>query len=77
MGIIMGFKFLSIMIQIRMYDTLANENISFRKSIVELGELYASNSKMEQKIKELEYSNKQLINQIEAADLQVYTKLKV
>ena len=77
MGIIMGFKFLSIMIQIRMYDTLANENISFRKSIVELGELYASNSKMEQKIKELEYSNKQLINQIEAADLQVYTKLEV
>ena len=65
------------MIQIRMYDTLANENISFRKSIVELGELCASNSKMEQKIKELEYSNKQLINQIEAADLQVYTKLKV
>ena len=54
-----------------MYDTLATEHANFRKTIVKLSEMCANNLQMEQQVKELEKSNKELMDQIDAADLQV------
>ena len=54
-----------------MYNTLANENTKFRKTILELGKMCESNLQMEQTVKELEHSNKRLMDRIEFADFQV------
>ena len=68
---LMSSQLSSLFVQIIMYNTLENENAKFRETIVELSKMCASNLQMEQTVKELEGSNKRLMDRIEVADLQV------